>query len=95
MATHWNTFDAGISIVADNCVFVIDEISQVSLSTLSLFGRYAHLGARFVLVGDFEGQFLPVADGWPTTRPIMDTSLLKRITRNLHVRLTQKQAGKR
>ena len=72
----------------EGCVFIIDEISQVSLSTLSLFGRYCHLGARFVLVGDFDGQFQPVADGWPTPKAVKDTALVKRLARCLHVRLT-------
>ena len=73
----------------EGCVFIVDEISQVSLSILSLFGRYCHLGARFVLVGDFEGQFQPVADGWPTPRAVEETSLIKRMANGLHVRLTE------
>ena len=39
-----------------NCDFVIDEISQVPLSMLSVLARFCHFGARFVLVGDFDGQ---------------------------------------
>jgi GTPase SAR1 family protein len=72
-----------------NCVFVIDEISQVPLSMLSVLARFHHFGARFVLVGDFDGQFRPVADAWPAARPTVDTALLKKMAGCLHIELTQ------
>ena len=56
---------------------------------LSLLARFCHFGARFVLVGDFDGQFQPVADGWPAGRPTIDTALLKRMAGGLHIALTE------
>ena len=71
-----------------NTVYVIDEISQVPMSMLSVIARGVHLGARFVMLGDFEGQFLPIADGWSSSRPVRDTELVKDLAGCLHVRLT-------
>ena len=56
---------------------------------LSVLARFCHFGARFVLVGDFEGQFQPVADAWPAARPTIDKQLLNRMAQGMHIVLTQ------
>jgi hypothetical protein len=72
-----------------NTVYIIDEISQVPMSMLSRIGRGIHLGARFVLLGDYEGQFLPIVDGWSSTRPVQETEIVKDLAGCLHVKLTE------
>ena len=69
-------------------VLAIDEINMVPLSTLTVLARFAHLGCRFVLMGDFEGQELPIFDGWPTAR-IGDTDLNRQMSRSLWITLSE------
>ena len=68
-----------------NAVFIVDEISQVSMSLLALMARYRLLGARFVLLGDYDGQFKPIVDAWPTTRKAIDTQIVRELAGGLHV----------
>ena len=72
----------------DNAIYAIDEISQVPMAMLAVIARGVHLGARYAMLGDFEGQFLPIADGWSSSRPVRDTELVKDLAGCLHVRLT-------
>ena len=61
---------------------------MVPLSTLTVLARFAHLGCRFVLMCDFEGQELPIFDGWPTAR-IGDTDLIRQMSGSLQITLSQ------
>jgi hypothetical protein len=71
-----------------NAVFVLDEISQVPLSTLAIVGRWKHLGAHFVIIGDMEGQFLPIMDGWSGKgSTVADADILLQLAKRLHIRL--------
>ena len=46
-------------------VLIIDEVSMVPLSLGTELSRLTRLGTRFYLIGDFDGQELPIFDdGW-------------------------------
>jgi hypothetical protein len=53
-----------------NVTFIIDEIGLIPLSTWARIGAWSLMGAKFILLGDFRGQFEPIADCWrgPTSR---------------------------
>jgi hypothetical protein len=57
------------------------------MCTLAILARQLALGARFVLLGDFEGQFQPIGDAWPCE--VKGTGLLRELARGLRVRLVQ------
>jgi hypothetical protein len=66
-------------------VLVVDEISMVPMATLAVMARYQRMGARFVCLGDFAGQFQPIADAWPGD--VAGSGLLRELCRSLHVEL--------
>jgi hypothetical protein len=45
-------------------LFVVDEVGMVALSTIARIAEWQLLGARFVMLGDFLGQFQPIRDPW-------------------------------
>ena len=47
-----------------NTLFVVDEVGMVALSTIAKVAEWQLLGARFVMLGDFLGQFQPIRDPW-------------------------------
>ena len=49
---------------AKDCVILIDEASEIPLSMWTELAQWYLLGVRFVIIGDFDGQFLPMFDRW-------------------------------
>jgi hypothetical protein len=49
---------------AKNCIILIDEASEIPLSMWTELAQWYLLGVRFVIIGDFDGQFLPMFDRW-------------------------------
>ncbi len=49
---------------AKNCIFLIDEASEIPLCMWTELAQWYLLGVRFVIIGDFDGQFLPMFDRW-------------------------------
>ena len=49
---------------AKNCIMLIDEASEIPLSMWTELAQWYLLGVRFVIIGDFDGQFLPMFDRW-------------------------------
>ena len=43
---------------------IIDEVSLLPIDTLGQIARWQMVGAKFVLFGDFEGQFEAFVDRW-------------------------------
>ena len=74
--------------VPDKTVMAIDEVNMVGISFLAMLGRMQHLGLKFVLMGDFEGQELPLFDGWQCDR-IGDTDLVRQLGNALHITLSR------
>ena len=44
--------------------FLVDEVGLLPVSTLGAVSRWMCLGAKFILFGDYEGQFEPFRDRW-------------------------------
>ena len=83
---HWRRTYA--RRVPKNLVMAIDEINMVGISFLAVLGRFQRLGASFVLMGDFEGQQLPIFDGWDCPR-IGDTDLIRQLARGFEITLSR------
>ena len=49
---------------AKNIIMLIDEASEISVSMWTQLAEWYLLGVRFVIIGDFDGQFLPMFDRW-------------------------------
>ena len=77
----------------DKWIFV-DEVSPLPLDAL---GNLAHLtlcGAKFVLFGDYDGQFESVADRWTVSSGrLQQPQLLRDMVKSLWVRLTTYRRG--
>ena len=43
---------------------MVDEVGLLPVSTLGAMSRWARIGAKFILFGDYEGQFEPFKDRW-------------------------------
>ena len=68
-----------------NCVFIIDEVSQIPLSTWARIAQWQVFGARFVLLGDFH-QFLPIKDAWcDSAVSVQNADILRQLARALRV----------
>jgi hypothetical protein len=67
--------------------FCVDEIGMVPLSTLVRVGAWQLVGARFVLYGDFRGQFLPICDQWKGA-DIESSGIVQQLAGSLHVHLS-------
>ena len=70
--------------IPKDTVFIIDEISMVPLSLLAVLARWQLLGTKFVLMGDFKGQELPIYDGWKIAGSIGDTVLVQQLCNSLN-----------
>jgi len=55
--------------------------------------RFQLLGARFVLVGDWEGQFEPICDRWKDTRKVRNCEFIRRMACGLHIKLEEYRRG--
>jgi len=57
---------------AKNCIILIDEASEIPLSMWTELAQWYLLGVRFVIIGDFDGQFLPMFDRWAKALQMTD-----------------------
>jgi hypothetical protein len=83
---HWRR--AYARRVPANTVLAIDEVNTVGISFLAMLARMMRLGMKFVLMGDFDGQELPLFDGWACER-IGDTDLIRQLGNALHITLSR------
>jgi hypothetical protein len=60
-------------------VFCVDEIGQIPLSTWGRIGQWQLVGAKFVLMGDFDGQFEPIYDAW--RGDVKNADILRQLSR--------------
>ena len=67
---------------------IVDEASMVGLGAWSVLAEWKLLGAAFVVLGDFEGQFLPIADSYDANIRVDRLDIMRQIANSLHVRLT-------
>ena len=76
-----------------DCVLFVDEVGMVSIQQWERLARWSLLGARFVLFGDFEGQFLPIGEDPGSRYRAQETRTLKQLANCLCVRLSQNRRG--
>ena len=69
---------------------IIDEASQVHTNLWASIAEYQLLGCRFIIMGDFKGQYLPIGDPFAALlEGIEDSSLMHSLCGGLHVHLSQ------
>ena len=44
--------------------FLVDEVGLLPVSTLGAMSKWTRIGGKFILFGDYAGQFEPFADRW-------------------------------
>ena len=66
--------------------FCVDEIGMVPLSTLVRLGSWQLLGSKFIMYGDFQGQFEPIYDQW--RGDVESSGIVRQLAGGLHVHLT-------
>ena len=77
----------------DKWIFV-DEVSLLPLDALGNLARLTLCGAKFVLFGDYDGQFESVADRWTvSSRRFQQSQILRDMVKSLWVRLTTYRRG--
>ena len=77
----------------DKWIFV-DEVSLLPLDALGNLARLTLCGAKFVLFGDYDGQFESVADRWTVSSGrLQQSQLLRDMVKSLWVRLTTYRRG--
>ena len=75
---------------ARGTLFVVDECSMVGIGQLSLLAEKKLVGGQMILMGDWEGQFLPIADNYGDyTGRLQNVDLLRQMANALHIRMTE------
>ena len=77
----------------DKWIFV-DEVSLLPLDALGNLARLKLTGAKFVLFGDYDGQFESVSDRWTVSSArLQQSQLLRDMVQSLWIRLTTYRRG--
>ena len=75
---------------------MIDEASEIPLSMWTERAQWYLLGVRFVIIGDFDGQFLPMFDRWGDAmakNDIQASLFFHSLCEGTHVHFTQYRRG--
>jgi len=70
------------------CLVIVDEASMIGLGAWSVLAEWTLLGCEFIVLGDFEGQFLPIADSYGLGIRVDKLDIMKQICKGLHIKLT-------
>ena len=76
-----------------NNIFVVDEMGLVPTATWGLLARYVLLGASFVLLGDWCGQFEPFGDRYKGLGGVEDSALMHELCGGVRIRLETYMRG--
>ena len=68
-------------------VFIVDEASMIPMSAWARMGEWLLMGARFVLLGDWDGQLLPIGEAWNPSMCAKHADILRQLARSLEVQL--------
>jgi hypothetical protein len=69
-------------------LLIVDEASMIGLGAWSVIAEWKLLGCIIVVLGDFEGQFLPIADSYGPHIRVDKLDIMRQIANSLHVKLT-------
>ena len=73
---------------------LVDECSLIPIDTLGLLARATLVGAKFVLFGDFDGQFGAMQDRWDVPySEVPNSELIRDMTKSLWVKLETYRRG--
>jgi hypothetical protein len=68
-------------------LFIVDEVGMVTLSTIGRIAEWQLVGAKFVALGDFLGQFEPIHDAWAGA-DMESADIYRQLAHNLHLKLS-------
>jgi hypothetical protein len=68
-------------------VFIVDEASMIPMSAWARMGEWFLMGARFVMLGDWDGQLLPISEAWCPGMDPKHADILRQLAQSLEVRL--------
>ena len=77
-----------------DALFVVDEVGMTTLSAIGRIAEWQLLGAKFVLLGDFHGQLLPIQDPWERMH-MESADVYRQLARSLHLRLSENRRAAR
>ena len=83
-----------LDVKLHNSWIIIDEISLCPIDTLGQLARIHLARAKFVLFGDFEGQFEPMKDRWDAKYSVVpESTMLRDMCSHLHIHLSEYMRG--
>ena len=78
----------------DTTWIIVDEASQIPQSRWADLLRLKLIGAKFLIVGDFDGQLRPPSDLWADAlKRYEDSDDIWTLSEGLHVRLSEYRRG--
>lgn len=72
---------------------IVDEIGLVPLSVLGDMSRWMAIGAKFIIFGDYQGQFGPMMDRWQLSVCPEFSPLMHQMCNGLHIKVTEYRRG--
>ena len=82
-----------LSATMENTWIIVDEVGLIPISTLGDMSRWMALGAKFVVFGDYQGQFKPFVDRWRLNVSPEWSPLMHQMCNGMHIRVTQYRRG--
>ena len=77
----------------DNAWILIDEVALLPISTLGEIARWQALNAKFIVFGDYEGQFEAFRDRWRFNVSAEWSPLMHELCGGLHISLSTYRRG--
>ena len=82
-----------LSATMEDAWIIVDEVGLIPISTLGDMSRWMALGARFIVFGDYQGQFKPFVDRWRLDTSPEWSPLMHQMCAGLHIRVTEYRRG--
>jgi hypothetical protein len=72
---------------------IVDEVGLIPISTLGDMSRWMAVGARFLVFGDYQGQFKPFVDRWRLNVSPEWSPLMHQMCAGLRISVTEYRRG--
>ena len=82
-----------LSATLEDAWIIVDEAGLIPISTLGDMSRWMALGAKFVVFGDYQGQFKPFVDRWRLDVCPEWSPLMHQMVNGLHISVTKYRRG--
>lgn len=82
-----------LSATMEDAWIIVDEVGLIPTSTLGDMSRWMAVGAKFVVFGDYQGQFKPFVDKWKLDVCPEWSPLMHQMCNGLHIKVTEYRRG--